>query len=95
MRHLLEGQSMELDAFQCKMGRINKLANQHGLVAEAIEKALAGEETTDLTTLSDKINLFRQALDNAAAETETSKTMMLQLMMKVRENGSHCLDSLT
>jgi len=52
MRHLLEGQSMELDAFQCKMGRINKLANQHGLVAEAIEKALAGEETTDLTTRS-------------------------------------------
>ena len=44
---------MELDAFQCKMGRINDLANQHGLVAEAIEKALAGEEATDLTALSD------------------------------------------
>ncbi len=53
MRHLLEGWSMELDAFQRKMGRINDLANQHGLVAEAIEKALAGEEAIDLTALSD------------------------------------------
>jgi len=94
MRHLLEGQSMELDAFQCMMGRINELASQHGSVAEAIEKALAGEEATDLTALSDKIDLFRQALDNAVAETETSKTMMLQLLMKVCENGSRRLDSL-
>ena len=97
MRHLLEDQSMELDSFKCKMGRINELASQHGLVAEAIEKALAGEEATDLTALSDKIDLFRQALDNdAVAETETSKTIfLLQLMMKVRKNGSHCLDLLT
>ena len=88
IRTLLDDQSSNFHAFQRKMGRIDALANQHGSVAEAIDKAIAEGEPADLTVIIDKINQFWQDLDEAVAETESSKTMLLQLMMKVHENSA-------
>ena len=92
---LLDDQLSNFHAFKRKMGRIDALANQHGSVAEEIDKAIAEGEPADLTTVIDKINQFRQDLDEAVAETESSKTMLLQLMMKVRENSARQLNTLT
>ena len=41
------------------------------------------------------IDQFRQDLDEAVAETESSKTVLLQLMMKVRENSGRQLNAMT
>jgi hypothetical protein len=94
LKALLNSQATEEQTFQRKMGRINELVNQHGSVANAIDKALAGGETADLTAISDKLDQFQQALDEAVAETETSKATLLQLMMKVRESGGRRVDAL-
>ena len=44
IRTLLDDQSLNFHAVQRKMGRIDALVNQHGLVAEAIDKAIAEGE---------------------------------------------------
>lgn len=55
--------------------------------SERINKALTGGKATDLTAISDKLDQFQQAPNDTALETETCKTTLLQLMMKVPESS--------
>ncbi len=93
IRGLLSSKVSEYHTFECKISLIDLLVSRHGSVAVVIDMALTRREGTDPMVIGAQLDQFQQELDEVAAETETSKNTLLQLMMRVRDTTSHQFES--
>ncbi len=95
IRRLLDQESSSFCLFRLTMGHIDALAMTHGSVVCAIDAALSNSSNpSDVQALTSQMEQFQSDLTYVAEETQTSKSTILTLMMKVQETTKSCSNML-
>jgi hypothetical protein len=75
-------------SFLQKIGHINKLAREHGSVADAIKLEMSGDKSSELTAIiTEQMDRFHVNLDQVAKKTGTLSHIVITLMTKLWKSG--------